>query len=143
MTGPPEGAAAGGQRVAANGQTGPFAAPGASRVSKNASGASKREGGGVGLGSRRPGGLSFRHSVILSCVSIKKKAKSSTNWTQVAYDRTSSSCHGAHAPEKQTNLRRVSPQAAYDRTPSCCHGIRRAKNHENGGGFRAQTAMTE
>ena len=142
MTGPPRGgAAAGGQRVAAIGQTGPFAAPGASRVSKNASGASKREGGGVGLGSRRPGGLSFRHSVILSCVLIKKK--SSTNWTQVAYDRRSSRCHGARGPEKQTNLRRVSPQAAYDRTPSSCHGIRRAKNHENGGGFRAQTAMTE
>ena len=117
-------------------QTGPFAAPGASRISKNASRASKREGAGVGLGSRPARGLvipSFCHVLI-------EKAKSSTNWTQVAYDRRSSRCHGARGPEKPTNLRRVSPQAAYDRTPSCCHGVRRAKNHENGGGFRAQVA---
>ena len=81
--------------------------------------------GGWGLDRRQPGGLSFRHSVILSCV--QKKAENSTNWTQAAYDRRSSRCHGARGPEKPRNLRRVSPQAAYDRTSSCCHGVRRAK----------------
>ena len=54
-------------------QTGPFAAPGASRASKNASRASKREGGGWGLDRGRSGGLSFRHSVILSCVNKNSK----------------------------------------------------------------------
>ena len=44
----------------------------------------------------------------------------------VAYDRTSSRCHGAHAPEKPTTLRGISPKWP-DRTPSSCHGVRRAR----------------
>ena len=140
MTGPLGGwgAAAGGQRVARSRFSAQilwiFAcfANGAFRGACSIQSIKKRI-QSIKTGRRGVGGLSFRHSVILSCV--QKKAKSSTNWRP-------SGCHGARGPEKPMNLRRVSPQEPQD--PVMGSGV--PKNHENDREFRAQVGhdkMTE